>query len=46
MIERVIKTERNAYFRQKSTWSTTPIDADMEASKVPETGYLNTSLIC
>jgi len=46
MIERVIKTERNAYFRQKTNWSTTPIDADMEASKVPETGYLNTSLIC
>ena len=46
IIERVVKTERNAFIRSKqvTSWKNS-IDIDMEASKIPETGYLTIKIM-
>jgi len=47
MIERVVKTQRNAYIRNKAfnQWKNSS-DVDMETTKIPETGYFNCPLMC
>jgi ubiquitin carboxyl-terminal hydrolase 9/24 len=47
MIDRIIKTQRNAYIRQRavSQWKNHS-DIDMEVNKIPETGYFNCPLMC
>ena len=46
MVDRVVKTQRNAYIRSRAETNWRIADNDMDSNKIQETGYLNTQILC
>jgi len=46
MVDRVVKTQRNAIIRSRTEINWRNVDNDMDSNKIAETGFLNTQNLC
>lgn len=46
MVDRVVKTQRNAIIRSRTETNWRNVDNDMDSNKIAETGFLNTQNLC